>query len=316
MPLHRRTFWLLLLGIVLASNVAAEWGARRLSGWGAPVALADAPPSGTTIAWIGTSYARTAYSESGWRKGWEADGPAPVVVATDVTTSAEQLVLLDRLLEHAPTIQWVVFPFSYGDINWDATSSFGDLVFYRSMAYWFTDSREANVAFGDELRWMRWVRLVPMVSQRALLAGQIQTWVRGPVKTFGVGYSPDEMLHPLPKQDAEWSADVPAWTRGNRLSRQVQRMMELVRQHGARMVVVEKPVCGGLLERDFGTVDWDALRKMNQRLVEQMGGSYIDASRWVPDSRKYVWDCRHLGRRGAELFSERLAKQIRTLARE
>jgi len=91
--------------------------------------------------------------------------------------------------------------------------------------------------------------------------------------------------------------------------------MQLAHEHGASVVLVEMPLPLRHQQLFYDTAEWSHLKQWNQILAARRQAAYISAADWVPTDDAFD-DFLHMNKKGARLFSARLAQELSTAPKE
>jgi lysophospholipase L1-like esterase len=95
----------------------------------------------------------------------------------------------------------------------------------------------------------------------------------------------------------------------NGFSAPIQSIINLARQHGAKVIFVEMPMPSRHRNTFYSSAAWQAMRTHLQKLAATQEVAFLSASDWVKDDQDFE-DATHLNETGAKSFSSRLAAEI------
>jgi hypothetical protein len=92
----------------------------------------------------------------------------------------------------------------------------------------------------------------------------------------------------------------------------LKKIIELGREHGATVVLLEMPMPSRHRSVFYSSPAWGELRAYLQNLAKENHLVYLPASDWVKDDANFE-DVTHLNENGARVFSSQLAAAIAQL---
>ncbi len=316
----------LALGVLLLAliglNVLIHYAARSSYRRQMLLRLEHMPP-GADCVFLGNSLAEAGCNPAAFRSAWPDPkmAPQPVNLALGATSPVEHYLILHQAFRHPLHLKYLVYAFFDDQLNAAAHGDWSDLVGNRAFSYYFPDEAAPFYAPGSRLkRWeLRLIGHIPMLAERSSLWGKIDQLRRRfedlglpprPVNRFGrVG----DFAALEPKDAAAFNrrcGTLVATHAG--LSAAVEKIIELGRDHGARVILVEMPMPTRHRQRFYSSAAWAELRRHLQALATQHGATYLHASDWVKDDLCFE-DATHLNEMGAAVFSRQLAATLAAL---
>lgn len=186
------------------------------------------------------------------------------------------------------------------------------------MLYYF----EPDVA-ASYYRWPLWerlgfdtARLFPAIQERGALWAKVELFRR---RLGGIGMPVQQtnqfgrvrdfaLLEALTPAEFIRESDAAA---SRELSRPVQDIIRLSREHGARIMMIEMPMSASHIARFYSTQSWQRYRAHVKEMLAAQGATYISASEWIQDEHLFA-DPVHLNPKGSAIFSKKLAQQTCT----
>jgi hypothetical protein len=196
-----------------------------------------------------------------------------------------------------------------------------DLVGNRAFSYYFPKEAAELYAPGSRLKeWqLEFTAAVPMLSERSSLWGKVEQ-LRRKFEDVGMPKQKSNRFGRVQDFAALEATDVPSFNRRcsavvtNRVgfSAPLQKIIELGREHGATVVLLEMPMPSRHRSVFYSSPAWGDLRSYLQTLARENHLVYMPASDWVKDDANFE-DVTHLNERGAKTFSTQLAAALAQL---
>jgi hypothetical protein len=299
----------LVVALLVALNVAIA----RLSVNSVPRQLLRAidasPPVDTVLAGnslVAAGIDEAAYAEIG------AGGRA-LNIGLGGSSPIEHDLLLRRALVLRP--RRVVYGFFDAQLTEPPGVRWSDLFGNRAASFYVGPDIAARFIAPDS-SWRRFQfripRRVPMFVERAGVWARVERWRRW---LHGLGVPPQPAgrfgrvadfagLEPLTPEAFRRACACAVAERAPLIAPIVDLLAESHR-HGAATLVVEMPQAAGHRARYYDTPEWAAYREYVAGEVRRLGGTYLNASDWMPEDA--FEDGLHLSPAGARAFSAHLA---------
>lgn len=230
----------------------------------------------------------------------------------------EHMLFLRRAFQKRKDLECVIYGFFDFQLMDQPRTKIGELIGNRAMLYYF----EPNIV----PRYYEWgllerlefhaARMFPAIEERGAIWAKVEKFRRllsgiGMPRedTNRFGRTADFTL--LEASDAsQFARDCDRAIDSRReLSKPIEAMVALARQHGARISMIEMPMSPAHVARFYNTPAWRRYRTYLRDLLASHGAEYVVASDWITDERLFE-DHLHLGAAGAIAFSQKLGQNL------
>ncbi len=245
-----------------------------------------------------------------------AEGTRFINTSLGQTTPLEHALMVRYALEHQPKAEHVIYGYFDDQLNLVPTTEFQDFTGNRALVYEFP-RLAADLSMSDDLLLrphLYFVSLLPMVRERSSLWVRVEKLRReldqigmpevevnrfGRVEDFAFsGTSLDDFKSRMGEIVKNRSG----------LSVPVRDIFAQAHEAGVRVTVLEMPMPTHHRKTHYATDEWQELRALNRRWIEEAGGEFLAATDWVPDDG--FSDAMHLNAEGAGTFSRRLLREL------
>jgi hypothetical protein len=304
--------------IMAAGNFAVGRAARNAVPRQTMREINQAPPV-IDILGVGNSLMAAGFDRAAVQRTFQTVGRAVVAIngALGASGTIEHLDLT-RLALRRHTVRDLVYGFSDQQMSPEPPLTNADLIGNRSMLYYDEPQLTLRYARFD---WMDRVefetyRCCALFQERSAIWAKVEKMRRAmqevgmphqETNQFGRKADFDLLEANGPEQFEQRCQAV--MRSGDYLSPALQELFRETQAHGSRVTVVEMPMHSSHLTRFYDLPIWAEYLVRNRAAVEGAGGTYIDASRWIPDDSDFQ-DHIHLSRSGAARFSQMLAEHL------
>lgn len=308
-PIHLISQLAVWAAALVAMNVAVARMARNSVPRAVARSIDGSPP--ITDLFLGNSLVQAGVDPQAFAAA--SPGRRVLNAGLGATAPPEHDILLRRALPLKPS------RIHYGFVDLQLfdrpPGGWGDLVGNRAMAYYLDPETSIRFYAADDpaAAWrMRLVACVPMLVDRHALWGKVERLRRrlgevgrvaaatnrfGRVDDFRLLEADDPASF---RRRCAKAADGPGG-----FNAPVADMLDLARQSGARMTLVEMPMPTDHRSRFYDHAEWSRLRARTRAMAKQAGADYVDACAWIGDEG--FADALHLNAGGAAEFSRKMA---------
>ena len=278
-------------------------------------------PKDTDLLFLGNSLVEAGCDVQAFQRSWTTGAKVRAEnIALGATYPTEHCLILRRAFQSGVRPSYVIYGFFDDQLNATPTGNFSDLVRNRALAYYFPDEAAEMYAPGSAFKkWeMRLCGWLPMISERSSLWNMVDY---GRERLEELGMPRQERTHyGLVKNFSALEADdvkdfenrcFSAVQKGQ-FSIPVQKIIQMTREHGAKLVLVEMPMPSRHRRLFYSTQAWSVLRDQLQQSAMQNDTMYISAADWVTNDNEFE-DVIHLNETGAKDFSAKLAQALQRL---
>ncbi len=279
----------------------------------------DAAPPVIRMLGMGSSLVAAGFDPAAIESTFRSAGHPVVVVngALGGTGAIEHLLLVRRTLLHH-TVQQLIYGYS-DQVMADAGSlANSDLIGNHAILYYEDPRITLRYAQFD---WMNLIafqadRCCALLRERGAIWSKVEKMRRAmggvgmphqAVNRFGRAGDFDLLEAKSPEAFIERCNQL--MQTGQMLSPPLRELFREVSAQGGRITVVEMPMHAWHVKTFYELPVWAEYRRATRLAVERLGGSYIDASHWIPEENEFE-DHLHLGPSGAARFSRLLAAQL------
>jgi hypothetical protein len=315
--MKKRLFIPLAIALVIlgAYNVLIHFAAKKTQRQHLLATIDHLPPS-TECLFLGNSLIQAGCDVSAFQSAWPPSAdPIAANLGLGATTPVEHYLILKRAFTRSVPIRYIVYGFFDDQLNADSSGNWDDLVGNRAFSYYFAG--DAAALYFPHSRVEAWkmetVEHIPMVEERSALWDKVELF-RRQLDQIGMPKQKINRFGRVADFNALEPRDVPDFTRrcedivrGRKgFSPAVQAIVDLAREHGAKVFFVEMPMSPRHRETFYSLPVWAEMRAHLQALATEQGAAYITASDWVQDGTNFE-DTVHLNEQGARSFSAQLA---------
>src|SRR5580658_10371276 len=315
----KRMFFLALAGILIVLIVLDRAVARSAQNSVPRSLMARARESaGAKAVALGNSLIGVGFVEPAFDAGMGlGDGDGAINFAMSGSSALEQLLMLRYALRQGLRPRVVVFGFFDFQLTHPLEYTTGDLIGNRAMLYYLEPEYARgfyHLSVHDRIEF-EIMRHFEVFAERGLVWGRVERFRRAldqqgmpPVEANAMGRSIDFAMLEYPSAPA-FVAEC------GRASRNplIPSVVEIARQAsaaGSKVYFVEMPMPPAHVETFYDEPAWNGYRTHLKNMLGELGGTYIDASHWMPKEASFI-DPLHLGWEGSREFSKRLGEYLR-----
>ena len=280
-------------------------------------------PVTTQCVFLGNSLMAAGGDVDAFAAGWPpaATSMQAVNLALGGSSPVEHYLILRRAYENGLRTKYLIYGFFDDQLNVETKGDWSDLVGNRAFAYYFPERAADMYAPGST--WKAWelslTQKVPMLAERSSLWTQVEL-LRRKMGQAGMPKEKTNRFGRVADFGALESKDRESFNRRCAtvvdkqvgLSRPVQEIFRLAREHGTKVILVEMPMPSKHRDLFYSSPVWPRMRSHLQALAVKEHVTYLTASDWIRDDDKFE-DATHLNPDGAKLFSTQLAGAISRL---
>jgi hypothetical protein len=311
------------LSLLVGWNILIHRMAQRSDRHRLLARLQHLPPN-TDCIFLGNSLVEVGCDAEVFRKKWPAqeDNPTPVNLALGATTPVEHYLILKAALDQGMKPKYVIYGFFDDQLTTGARGEWQDLVGNRAISYYFAD--EAAGFYAPDSLMKKWqLRLtarIPMTAERSSLWGRVEE-VRRRIEEIGLPRQTANRFGRTRDFVALEAADADSFNRRcefaasqpTKFSGPVQGIIDVARNSGAKVIMVEMPMPSRHRAIFYSGAAWASLRKHLESVCRQEQAVYISAADWINNDAEFM-DVTHLNEQGARRFSARLATEVAGLS--
>jgi hypothetical protein len=272
-------------------------------------------PRTTDCLFLGNSLVEAGCDATAFKTAWPDQNNAPSAfnLALGGTSPVEHCLILEKALRRPLRPKYLVYGFFDDQLSAPVRGGWTDLVGNRAFSYYFP--KEAAAFYAPE-SWSAMWRLriighVPMLAERSSVWGKVEL-LRRVIEEIGMPKQKINRFGRAKDFAALEPKDITSFNERCEEALQkgftapVERIIDLAKRHGAKVVLVEMPLPSRHRETFYASPVWPRMRSHLQTLAAQREAIYISASDWVKDDNNFE-DATHLTKEGAQLFSRQLA---------
>jgi len=280
------------------------------------VTALDRIPADTDCLFIGNSRVEAGLNAEAFRENWPGGTIQPRNIALGATYPVEHYLILKKALSHKLPVKYIVYGFFDDELNAPPSGKWQELVGNRALSYYFPDMAAEIYAPGSALKkWeLRVASKVPMFSERSSLWGKVDI-LRENFGGVGMPRREKNRFGFVQNFNALEASNVEDFNQRSLAAAEsgfsipVQKIIQLAREQGATLVLVEMPMPSRHRQIFYSTEAWSKLSERLQSLAAENHLRYISASDWVQNDAEFE-DATHLNEAGARDFSRQLAKAV------
>lgn len=309
----------ILLLVLVGYNLVIARNAKKTQR-GRLLAKVAAIPLQTDCIFLGNSLVEAGCDMDAFSTAWPQNerGLQPVNLALGATSPVEHYLILRQALRRPVNLQYLVYGFFDDQLNAAPQGKWTDLIGNRALSCYFPDEAAQFYAPGSVLkRWqLELTGMIPMVAERSSAWSKIEL-LRRSLEEIGMPAKKTNRYGRVDDFGALEAVDVKSFDdrcrrvldSQNGFSAPIQGIIELARQHGAKVIFVEMPMPSRHRDTFYASPAWQAMRTHLQKLAAGQQVAFLSASDWVKDDQNFE-DATHLNETGAKSFSSRLAAEI------
>ena len=311
-------FLAVLVGLNLLVRVIAGHSQR-----GRMLALLGHIPPRTDCLFLGNSLVQADCDLESFAQAWPNSTPSltPLNLALGATSPVEHCLILQQALRKPLHLKFLIYGFSDDQLNALPKGDCSDLVGNRAFSYYFPDQAAAFYAPGSA--WKRWqLRLlghIPLFAERSSLWSAVERFRRY-LEDVGMPKHKTNRFGRVEDFSTLESKNSLSFSRRCRgivgaksgFSSSINQILDLARQHGARVIFVEMPMPWRHRQLFYSSPEWLGLRAYLKSLAQEHQALYVGASDWAGEDSQFE-DASHLNEQGAKMFSRRLAGALAPL---
>jgi hypothetical protein len=272
-------------------------------------------PVSTECVFLGNSLVEAGCDTDSFQQAWANAIPGHRItsenLALGATTPVEHCLILHHLLRRPIHLKLLVYGFFDDQLNSSPQGEWSQLVGNRALSYYFPKEAAGFYAPGSSVKTLELTVTghIPMLAERSSLWGKVEMLRRSmeqigmprrEVNRFG---RVEDFTSLEPKDVSSFTERCEAVVHAHRgFSAPVQQIIELARQQGTQVILVEMPLPSRHRQAFYSTSAWNRLRTHLQSLANSNKVLYMSASDWVQDDSKFE-DATHLNEEGAKIFS-------------
>jgi hypothetical protein len=273
-------------------------------------------PADTDCLFIGNSLVEAGLDTAAFQGSWPGGSIRSRNIALGATYPVEHYLILKKALSGKLNVKYIVYGFFDDELNVPPSGKWDELVGNRALSYYFPDEAAEIYAPGSALKkWeLRVTSKLPMFSERSSLWGKVDV-LREKFSGIGMPRRDRNRFGFVQNFGALEASDVDDFNRRclaaekGGFSIPVQKILQLAREHGATLVLVEMPMPSRHRQMFYSSEAWSKLRQRLQSMAADNHLRYISASDWVKTDAEFE-DVTHLNEAGAKDFSAQLAKVL------
>ncbi len=270
---------------------------------------------------LGNSLIGVGFNEPSFDGGMELDKrDGAINLGMGGSSAIEQLLMLRYALQQGMRPRVVVFGFFDFQLTHPLEYATRDLIGNRAMLY-YTEPEYARVFYHLSLHdraEFEVMRHFELFSDRGQVWERVELFRRTLAqqgmpaeKTNSMGRAVDFAMLEYPSAPA-FVAECGRASR-NPLIPSVREIALQAAAAGSEVYFVEMPMPPEHVQMFYDQPEWAGYRAHLQSMLGDLGATYVDASRWIPEETAYA-DPLHLTYEGGQEFSKRLGEYLRNIA--